>query len=100
MKRFCAGWQSIVPRARAHVFRLFPSPLVLHQEMKAAPTAEIAAKVVLVSDRVSMIRVEPDRRKIKSAAGGFPRIIRSRWGRLPDASARNTRFSGKVIRHF
>lgn len=51
----------MMPRARANIFRLFPSPRVLDQEMKTAPPAQIAAEIVLVRDRVSVIRVEPNR---------------------------------------
>src|SRR5262249_49229693 len=71
IKVSAAECQSMVPRARANIFRLFPSPRVLDQEMKTAPPAQIAAEIVLVRDRVSVIRVEPNRRKIKSTAGDF-----------------------------
>lgn len=87
-----------MPRACADVFRFFPSSGVLQQEMIAAPPAEVAAEVVFVRDGMSVAGVEPHRREIESPAGNFLRIISSRRRRLPDASARNSRFARKVVR--
>ena len=87
-----------MPRACADVFRFFPSSGVLQQEMIAAPPAEVAAEVVFVRDGVSVVGIETHGRKIENPAGNSLRMICSHCRRLPDASARNSRFPRKVVR--
>src|SRR5439155_16217839 len=78
----CDYRQSIVPRARANVLRLFPSTGVLHQQMVPAPPAKIPAEIVLVGNRVSVIGVKSHGREIKSPVRNFLRNIDRKSTRL------------------
>src|SRR5437773_7248542 len=93
----CDYRQSIVPRARANVLRLFPSTGVLHQQMVPAPPAKIPAEIVLVGNRVSVIGVKSHGREIKSPVRNFLRnILVGREGRLASGS-QDTSFTDQVV---